>query len=160
MQEDRFQVGLLDIHRGDARPETLATSNRRGSTRLLSSTSTVTMPSLAETWLTPSTALPGSHHLGRFDVEAQIDPGLLAHQADQLGVRAQGDELALVDDGDMVGELCGFFHVVRGIEHGHALAVELFDVIQDVAAALGIDAHGGLIHDDHLRACAAGPRRC
>jgi len=44
---------------------------------------------------------------------------------------AEGDQFAVVDDPDPVGELLGFFHVVGGVKDGHALAVELFDRIED-----------------------------
>jgi hypothetical protein len=37
-----------------------------------------------------------------------------------------------------------------GIDHRHPLVVELFHAIQDVTAALGIDAYGRLVHDNDL----------
>ena len=53
-------------------------------------------------------------------VQRQVDAGPLAHQLHQFGLRAHGDHLALVHDADPVGELLGLFHVVGGVEDGHA----------------------------------------
>ena len=45
----------------------------------------------------------------------------LADDLDQFCMRAAGDHLAVIHDGDVVGEFLGFFHVMGGVEHGHAL---------------------------------------
>ncbi len=58
--------------------------------------------------------------------------------------------LAVIHNGDMIGEFLGFFHIVGGVEHRHPLLVEFLDALEDIAAALRIDAHGGFIHDDHI----------
>ena len=63
-------------------------------------------------------------------------------------MRAAGDQLAVVHDGDMVGEFLGFFHVMGGVEHGHALVFERHHAVQDAAAGLRVDAHGRLVHVD------------
>ena len=56
--------------------------------------------------------------------EVQDERVALAHLVGQFRLGAQRDQLAVVDDADPVGELLGFFHVVGGVEHGHALLVE------------------------------------
>ena len=69
----------------------------------------------------------------------------------QLVLRAHGDHLALVHDADAVGELLGLFHVVRGVEDGHAAGVQVFDAVEDGAAALRVDAHRGLVEVEEAR---------
>jgi hypothetical protein len=76
---------------------------------------------------------------------------VLAHLARQLIQRTQGNQPAMVHDADPVAQLLRLLHVVRRVEHGHALLVKRLDVIQDVAAALRVDADSRLIHDDQWR---------
>src|SRR5437016_5774315 len=41
----------------------------------------------------------------------------------QICRRARGDDASVIDHGDAIGHAIRFIHVVRGEEHGHALAV-------------------------------------
>ena len=65
--------------------------------------------------------------------------------AHQLGLRAHGYHLALVHDAYAVRELLSFFHVVGGVEHRDPGGVEVFDSVEDRAAALRVYAHRGLV---------------
>jgi len=76
---------------------------------------------------------------------------LLAHDLFQLVLRAEGDEPPLVDDAHPVGQLLGLFHIMGGIEDGHALPAQLLHHVEDAAAALGVDAHRRLVHEQQLR---------
>ena len=69
----------------------------------------------------------------------------LDRRAPDLGLqrlrRALGDDLAVVDDPDAVGEHVGLLEVLRGEEDGHAvLAREPRDLVPQVGAALRIEA--------------------
>jgi len=70
----------------------------------------------------------------------------------ELGLSAQRDQFAVVDDTHTMREFLGFLHVMRGVEHGHSLAVELLDRVENSAPRLGIDAHGWLIHEEQAGA--------
>ncbi len=54
----------------------------------------------------------------------------------------------MVDDPDSVTELLRLLHIMGCIEDSHPLLVEGFDRVQDIAPALGIDTHRGLIHEN------------
>ena len=56
--------------------------------------------------------------------------------------------MPVVDDGDTGADLFYLFHVVRGIDDGRALPVQLYDSFQNLVAALGVYGNGRLIHDD------------
>ena len=67
-----------------------------------------------------------------------------------LGRRAVGDQLA-VEDQHQPRALLGLVHVVRGDEDGHAAGRgQLVDEIPELAAALRIDAAGGLVEEQQL----------
>ena len=84
-------------------------------------------------------------------LQADLDDAAAQH-GDQVLDRVQGDDLALVDDGDPVAEQLDLFHVVAGVDDAHAaLAVQLEHAFEDVVAALRIDAYGGLIQEEQLR---------
>jgi hypothetical protein len=58
---------------------------------------------------------------------------------------------AAVDDADAVAEPLGLLHVVRRVEHGHALRRQRLDRLEDRVARLGVDADGRLVEDQQLR---------
>jgi len=60
-------------------------------------------------------------------------------------------DLAVVDDGDARTEAFRFLHVVGGIDHGGAVAVEIGQAVEDEVAGLGIDTHGGLVEEQDVR---------
>ena len=70
---------------------------------------------------------------------------------EQLVHRADREQLAGVDDGDAIAEALGFFHVVGRVDDGAALAVQRFDVLEDLVARLRIDADRGLVEQQQVR---------
>ena len=67
----------------------------------------------------------------------------------QLVGRALLDDLARVEDGDLVAELVGLFQVLRGQEKSHAvLAVEPLDVLPQVLPRDRIKAGGRFVEKD------------
>ena len=85
--------------------------------------------------------------------EAGRDPGAGAEcAANQFLIGAFGDDAAMVDDGDAVAEALGLFHVVGGVEDGHAFGAQGLDHLKDAIARLRIDADGGLVHEHQARA--------
>ena len=75
----------------------------------------------------------------------------------ELGGRAEGQHLAVVDDGEAVAELVGLFHVVGGEQDGLAVAVQLAEDLPQGDAALGIEAGGGLVEEQDRRVVHHGP---
>src|ERR1700676_4280444 len=64
---------------------------------------------------------------------------------------ALGDDLAVVDDGDAVGDALGFFHVMGGEENSDLLIlVEFFHVCPKLVTGLGVQAERGLIEKNDL----------
>jgi len=74
--------------------------------------------------------------------ETVLDEGL---------VGVEGDDAPVVDDGDAVGEALGLFHVVGGVNDGHAAVAQGLNHLEDAIAGLWIDADGGLVHEDKAR---------
>src|SRR6267143_5378005 len=84
------------------------------------------------------------------DLNAQRAGGLYVREfAKRIG-RAVGDELAVVDIGDMAAAL-GFVHVVSGDEEGDAMTGKLEEEIPELAARDRIDARGGLVEKEERR---------
>ncbi|CAM5409959.1 hypothetical protein SGLAM104S_08989 [Streptomyces glaucescens] len=61
---------------------------------------------------------------------------------------AFGGEVAVVEDGDAVGELVGFFEVLGGEEDGDAVGDEVADDLPHVVAGAGVEAGGGFVEED------------
>ena len=71
----------------------------------------------------------------------------------QRGRRALGDDVAVVDDPDAVGEDVGLLEVLRREEDGHAvLARQALDLAPQRAAALRVQAGRRLVEEQHARA--------
>ena len=69
----------------------------------------------------------------------------------ELVGRALRDDLAVIDDGDAVGDALGFLHVMRGEEDGDLLLfVEFLDVGPELVAGLRVQAERGLVEEDDL----------
>ena len=50
----------------------------------------------------------------------------------------------------MVRDFLRFFHVVGGIKHCCTLSVQILYAVQDMAAALRVNAYRWFIHDDYI----------
>ncbi len=69
----------------------------------------------------------------------------------KFGVGALRDDLAVIDDRDVVAQALGFFHIMRGVDDRHAFVPQSFNHFENVITRLWIDASGGLIHQNQLR---------
>src|SRR5688572_26659115 len=69
----------------------------------------------------------------------------------ELVHRINGQNLALIHDGDAIAEPFGLFHVMSGVEDGAARTGKLFDQVEEVIARLWIDAGGWLIEQQDRR---------
>ena len=90
-------------------------------------------------------------------VRACLAPSVLP---DELLRGAERDDAAVVDDRDAVAEPLRLFHVVRRVEERDAPALQLADHGVDPLAGLRIDAHGGLVQQEHARVRGWPRRRC
>ncbi len=68
------------------------------------------------------------------------------------GGGALGDDPAVVDDGDGVGQLVGLLQVLGGEQHGGAGGDQFPYALPGVGAAARVEAGGGFVQDDHGRA--------
>src|SRR4029077_758275 len=62
-----------------------------------------------------------------------------AQALDQLGRRAFGNDLAVVDDREPVAQAFGLVHVMRGQQHCAAIALKVANNVPELAAALRIE---------------------
>ncbi len=69
----------------------------------------------------------------------------------QFGTRPLGDDAAVVDHGDAVGELVGLFEVLRRQQHGRAAGHEEADDLPDLAPAAGVEAGRRLVEEEEVR---------
>ena len=87
-----------------------------------------------------------------FAVKVHFDDIGAGHAVLELDRRAQRHQIAVIDDGDAVAELVGFFHVVRGEQHGEvARGFELVQHLPHGDARDGIEAGGGLVEKKDVR---------
>ena len=70
----------------------------------------------------------------------------------ELERRAVGDDGAVVDDHDVVGELVGFLEVLRGEQQRGAVVHEIAEVRPELDAATGVEPGGRLVEQQHARA--------
>src|SRR5271154_759155 len=70
--------------------------------------------------------------------------------------RAFGDDLALIDYGDAVGESISLFQVMRGEENGFSTLDQAANFFPEGAAGLDIKTDGGLIEKQQVRIAADG----
>jgi len=97
-------------------------------------------------------ALERAKRVWRFRTrELDFDAGLVARAVFQFLRGAEGDDFAVVDDGDAITEALGFLDVVRGHDDGFFLAAKLVDDVVDFAADLGVEAGGGLVEEKNAR---------
>jgi hypothetical protein len=71
---------------------------------------------------------------------------VMASQAvNQVGRRAFGNDLAVIDDRQPVAKALGFVHVMCGEKNSATVALEAADDVPKLPATLGIEAGGGFI---------------
>ena len=73
------------------------------------------------------------------------------HELLELGEGAVGDDPALVQDRDPVGELLRLVQVLRGEQDGHPLSGQVLDGLPDLQASLRVEPGGGFVQVDHRR---------
>ena len=113
-----------------------------------------------ESWLRPEgsgTPEPISARMLRDVVEpgrigrADLDPLTADHPLEAVrGV--VGDDPAVVDDADLVGQRVGLVQVLGGQQHGRSLGDEVADDVPHVLALGRVEAGGRLVEEDHRRA--------
>ena len=70
----------------------------------------------------------------------------------ELGRRALGNDVPVVDHHDVAGETVRLLEVLGGEQHGRPLAHQLFDDAPEVLSALGVEAGGWLVQEEDWRA--------
>ena len=68
-----------------------------------------------------------------------------AQPVDEIRRRAFGDHLAVIHNSKPVAEALGLVHIMRGKQHGAALALECANNVPQLAAALWVQSGGGLV---------------
>ena len=135
--------------RARGRPRPAATRRRRAAPRRLRGEAPAGSPKRASTAAMRSCSAGLARH--RFDRRA-ADLGL------QRRRRALGDDLAVVDDPDPVGERVGLLQVLGGEEDGDAvLGGEPRDLVPERGAALDVEAGGRLVEEEDARAGGRAP---
>ena len=89
----------------------------------------------------------GDVRLGQGHLQAGAATCLL-----QFERRPLSDDLAVVDDHDVMGQLVGLLQVLRRQQNGDALAQQLADGFPDPQAARRVQPRGGLVEEEHGRA--------
>src|SRR6266705_3774613 len=133
VQEDRFQVGLGDLHGPDGRPR------RRGARQDLREMA----PGVLDHHVDALVGGAGLAHprlagefrggLGQVARGQQPDPVPLADQAHQLVTGALGDQLPAVDDAHPVTQPLRLLHVVGGVQDRNPFPGQPFDAFEDRA---------------------------
>src|SRR5439155_9374757 len=90
--------------------------------------------------------------------ESELDKVLAAELGDQLRRRAQGDDFAVIDDGDAVAETLGFIHVVRREQNSPSLRSEAAQDVPELPARLRIEPGRRLVEKEQLRVADEGAR--
>src|SRR5579871_2233384 len=96
---------------------------------------------------------------GRSDFDAHRSGRLDFRKLAKSIRRAVGDQLAVVDVGDMAATL-GFVHVMSRDKKGDALRGEFEEKIPQLTARDGIDASGRLIEEEQFRFMEHGAAEC
>ena len=94
--------------------------------------------------------LPCGSSAGPFVVEGQLDQPT-RHELLQLAGRPTGDDAALVQDRDVVGQLIGLIEILRREEHGRPAVGQLADRPPHLVASLRVEPAGGLVQEDDCR---------
>lgn len=96
-------------------------------------------------------------HRGQFGrVRGPDLQGAAADLGLQLVDAAAGDDPALVDDGELVGELLGLFHVLGGEQHGRPLRDHALHLVPDLVTGTGVEPCRRLVQIEDGRAADHG----
>ena len=71
---------------------------------------------------------------------------------------AVGDDVAVVDDDDVLGQLVGLLEVLRRQQQGRAVADEAADDVPHAQPAAWVEPGGGLVEDEQARPADDGAR--
>ena len=99
---------------------------------------------------------PDSSPRGVGELEADVTAG---DEALEFGRRPFGDEFALVEHRDPVGELVRLLQVLRGQEDRHAAGDEVADDLPHGVAAARVQAGGRFVEEDDARVTDQGHRQ-
>ena len=121
----------------------MSASPSAGAVSWRAATSTCT----SATWAA-SSARAGLELVG---VRHREDDGGLARLVLELERRALGDDPAVVDDDDAVGELVGLLEVLRRQQQRRAVADEAAQHVPQLDAAARVEAGGRLVEEEHRR---------
>ena len=88
--------------------------------------------------------------------DRKLDDVFAADRRDELLRGAEGDDAAMIHDGDAVAEALGLLHVMGGEDDGAAGLLELVDQVPEMAAGLGVEAGGGLVEKEQFRVAHQG----
>ncbi len=114
----------------------------------LSTVTSTTVPLALGAW-EPTWVQDGNGALGVV-VVMQSD---LQHGGAEVGLQLRrssfGDHSPVVDDRQLAGEAVGLFEVLGGEEDGGAAVDQALDHLPQVVAALGVEAGGGLVEEQH-----------
>ena len=83
--------------------------------------------------------------------EGDFHQGLAPTQGNQLGDRATGDDLAVIDKQGPAADALDLLHVMGAVNHGSAGIGGAADGFQDLLARLRIDADGRLVEQQQIR---------
>ncbi|MNW47911.1 hypothetical protein D3C74_252580 [compost metagenome] len=61
------------------------------------------------------------------------------------------EDLPVVNDDDLIADRFNFFHVVRYVDDGFSLLLQLLNRFKNIIAGLRVNAYRRLVHDDELR---------
>ena len=84
---------------------------------------------------------------GLFVVERQLDQPA-RHELLQLAGRSTGDDPALVQDRDVVGQFIGLLEILRREEHRRSALGQLADRAPHLVAGFWVEPGGGLVQED------------
>src|ERR1035438_4376038 len=73
-----------------------------------------------------------------------------AEPVDQISRRALGNDLPVIHNCQAVAQALGFIHVMRGEQHGAAIALKSANDVPKLAPALGIESRGRLVEKQNL----------
>ena len=76
----------------------------------------------------------------------------------QLGGRALGDDRAVHDHPDAIGQVLGLVHVVRGQQHRRSGGAQVAHHVPGLAARRRVEARRGLVQEQQLRVAGEGDR--
>src|SRR5208337_5165590 len=76
---------------------------------------------------------------------------MTAQSLNQIRRRPLGDDLPVIDNRQPVAKPLGLIHVMRGKQHGAAVALKVSNNVPQLPPALRIEARGRLVQKENLR---------